>query len=480
MITDAFRNRFPCGRVGPAVINRREFLQRAGAGFGVLALAGLLERDGLLAAESPAVAGPLVPKSGHHPARAKSVIWLFMEGGPSSMDTFDPKPELDKHHGEQPKEAIATFFGNPGPLMKSPFTFKQYGESGAWVSEILPYNAQHVDDIALIKSCWAESPAHGPAMYQINTGMIRMGFPSAGAWVTYGLGSENQNLPGYVVFQNRLGSKGGPQNWGAGFLPAAYQGTSFRASGTPLLNLERPDGLSTEAQRRMLDLSARLNQEHLASHPGEEDLLGRIQSYELAFRMQTEALEAVELSKEPAYMRTLYGLDNEKTSVFGEKCLMARRMVERGVRFVQVFCDGEWDAHSNIQRNHRELALTTDQGVGALLTDLKQRGLLDTTLVIWGGEFGRMPISEANNGRDHNPHGFLMWMAGGGVRGGTSYGETDEIGYKIAEKPVSVHDFHATILHLLGIDHKRLTYLHNGRRFRLTDVSGDVIREILA
>jgi len=457
--------------------NRREFLRRAGAGFGMLALANLLGQDGLLAADS-APAGLLAPKPGHHPAKAKSVIWLFMEGGPSAMDTFDPKPELDKHSGQRPKEAISTFFGNPGPLMKSPFTFKQYGQSGAWVSDILPHTARHVDDIAFLKSCWAESPAHAPAMYQMNTGLIRMGFPSAGAWVNYGLGSENQSLPGFVVFQNKAGSKGGPQNWGGGFLPAAYQGTTFRSGGTPLLNLKRPDGLTVERQRRILDLGARLNQEHLASHPGEEELTSRIQSYELAFRMQTEAQEAVDLSKESAATRAMYGLDNESTRAFGEKCLLARRLVERGVRFVQVYSDGEWDAHSNIRKNHTENALQTDQGTGALLTDLKQRGLLDSTLVIWGGEFGRMPISEAGNGRDHNNQGFLTWMAGGGVKGGISYGETDEIGYKIAEKPVSVHDLHASILDLLGVDHKQLTYLHNGRRYRLTDVAGNSIKQI--
>ena len=478
MTDENLRNRFPCGRVTPAIGGRREFLRRAGAGFGMLALAGLLDQDGLLAADSNA--GLLAPKAGHHLAKAKSVIWLFMEGGPSAMDTFDPKPELDKHDGERPKEAISTFFGNPGPLMKSPFVFKQYGQSGAWVSNILPHTARHVDDICFLKSCWAESPAHAPAMYQMNTGLIRMGFPSTGAWVTYGLGSENQSLPGFVVFQNRVGSKGGPQNWGGGFLPAAYQGTTFRAGGVPLLNLKRPEGMTAERQRDILELSARLNREHLASHPGEEELVSRIQSYELAFRMQTEAGEAVDLSKESSSTRAMYGLDNESTRAFGEKCLLARRLVERGVRFVQVYSDGEWDAHGNILKNHTENALQTDQGTAALLADLKQRGLLESTLVIWAGEFGRMPISEARSGRDHNNSGFLMWMAGGGVKGGISYGSTDEIGYKVAEKPMSVHDFHATILDLLGIDHKRLTYLHNGRRYRLTDVAGNSVREIFA
>jgi hypothetical protein len=473
------RRRFPCGRVESPASNRREFLQRTGSGFGMLALAGLLNQQGLLADESE-VKGPLAPKPYHHPPRAKSVIWLFMEGGPSACDTFDPKPELDKHHGERPKEAISTFFGNPGPLMKSPFTFKQHGQSGAWVSDLLPQTARHVDDLAFLRSCWAESPAHGPAMYQMNTGLIRTGFPSVGSWVTYGLGSENQNLPGFVVFQNSWGSKGGVQNWGSGFLPASYQGTSFRPGPAPLLNLKRPEDMTIERQRRMLDFGAQLNEDHLKARPGETDLLARIQSYELAFHMQAEAMEAVDISKEPESIRSMYGLGVETTRPFGEKCLLARRLVERGVRFVQVYCDNEWDAHGNIVKNHSARAMETDQPTAALLADLKSRGLLDTTLVIWGGEFGRMPVSESGNGRDHNPYGFLMWMAGGGVKAGTGYGSTDEIGYKAVENPTSVHDIHATILHLLGLDHTRLTYTHNGRRFRLTDVAGNVIPNILA
>ena len=469
--------RFPCGQVETITSDRREFLRKAGAGFGALALAGLLQQDGLLA-ETPA--GPMAPKPGHFPAEAKSVIWLFMEGGPSACDTFDPKPELEKHHGQRPQNSITTFFGNPGPLMRSPFTFRQYGQSGAWVCDRLPNIARHVDDIAFLKSCWAESASHGPAMYQMNTGMIRTGFPSAGAWLLYGLGTNNQDLPGFVVLQNNSGSKGGPQNWGAGFLPGAYQGTTFRPRGAPLLNLNRPDDLSAEQQRRMLDLAGELNKEHLTQHPGEPDLQARIQNYELAFRMQWEASEAGDTSKEPESIRTLYGLDSEKTRSFGEKCLLARRLVERGVRCVQVYCDNEWDAHNKIESNHGARCAETDQPIAALLTDLKARGLLESTLVIWGGEFGRMPVSESGDGRDHNPSGFLTWMAGGGVRGGVSYGSTDEIGYKAVENPVSVHDVHATILHLMGIDHTRLTYFYNGRHFRLTDVSGNVIHDIIA
>ncbi len=466
--------RFPCGRVETGLRNRREFLRRMGAGFGSLALLDLLASDRLLASDG------MASSRRHHPARAKSVIWLFMEGGPSAVDTFDPKPELTRHDGQQPSLPIDVFFGSPGPLMKSPFSFRQHGASGTWVCDRMPHIARQVDDLALVKSCFAESPSHGPAMYQMNTGFIRTGFPSAGAWLTYGLGSENRNLPGFVVLQNSHGSKGGANNWGSGFLPSEFQGTSFRAKGTPILNLNRPAGITDERQRRMLDLARELNQHHAAAHPGEADLLGRIQSYELAYRMQSEATEAVNLAAEPGHIRKLYGLDQDVTRPYGEKCLLARRLVERGVRFVQVYCDDEWDSHNGLKDQHSKRMLETDQPVAALLADLKQRGLLDETLVVWGGEFGRMPVSEKGDGRDHNPHGFLVWMAGGGIRGGVHHGATDEIGWKAAENRVSVHDLHATILHCLGLDHERLTYLHNGRHFRLTDVEGDVVKALLA
>lgn len=474
-----YRTDCRCGRVELGITDRRRFLQKVGAGFGMLALADLLGHDQLLASE-PEVAGPMAPKVSHFAARAKSVIWLFMEGGPGAMDTFDPKPELDRHHGQKPGSSIDVFFGSPGPLMKSPFKFARHGQSGAWVCDKLPHLARHVDDLALVKSCWAESPAHGPAMYQMNTGLIRAGFPSAGSWVTYGLGTENQDLPGFVVLQNAKGSKGGAGNWGSGFLPAAFQATSFRSQGSPVLNLRPPSDVAPARQRDMLDLSARLNKEHSDRHPGESELLARIQNYELAYRMQTEATEAVDLAAEPEHIRKLYGLDDGVTRPYGEKCLLARRLVERGVRFVQVYCDDEWDAHNDLAGNHGKRCRETDKPVAGLLADLKQRGLLDSTLVVWGGEFGRMPVSEKGDGRDHNPNGFLVWMAGGGIKGGASHGETDEIGYKAAEAPVSVHDLHATILHQLGLDHKRLTYLHNGRRFRLTDVAGEVLSDIMA
>jgi hypothetical protein len=442
-------------------ISRRDFLCTSGSGLGLLALSSLLEgRE-------------------HFASKATSVIWLFMEGGPSGFDLFDYKPELQKHAGKR-IDGIETFFGNPGPLLRSPYSFRRYGQSGATVCEKYSTLAKHVDDMAFIKSCWSESNNHGPAMYQINTGLTRVGFPSVGSWVTYGLGSENRNLPGFIVLGNARGAKGGPANWGSGFLPSSHQGTLFRANGTPILNLDRPGDVTAERQRAMLDAAAALNGAHLASRRGEGELEARIESFEMAYRMQVAAKELVDLSKESDETRELYGLKGEKSRPFGEKCLLARRLVERGVRFVQAYINDEWDAHGSIKENHDARCAETDVPIAGLLTDLKRRGLLDTTLVVWGGEFGRMPVSEKSAGRDHNPHGFLMWMAGGGVKGGVSYGETDEIGYKAAKDPVSVHDLHATILHLLGLDHKRLTYPHNGRRFRLTDVHGEVLTPILA
>lgn len=456
--------------------SRRELLRGAGGGLGWLALADLLGRP----SPAAAAASSQAPRAPHFAPRAKSVIWLFMEGGPSAVDTFDPKPELDKHDGKRPKESIDVFFGSPGPLMRSPFKFARHGQSGAWVCDQLPRIAEHVDDIAFLKGCWAESPNHGPAMFQMNTGMTRPGFPSSGAWVTYGLGTENQDLPGFVVLQNAAGSKGGPPNWGSGFLPGVYQGTPLRAQGTPLLNLRRPESLSEAEQRAMLDHAQALNRMHAAAHPGEAELEARIANHELAFRMQRAGMEVANLEKEPYKTKQLYGFDNPVSRPFGEKCLLARRLVERGVRFVQVYCNGEWDAHEHLADNHVPRCQETDAPIAGLLTDLKQRGLLESTLVVWGGEFGRMPVSEQGKGRDHNPHGFLTWMAGAGIKGGVSHGATDEIGYRAAEGRVSVHDLHATILHLLGLDHERLTFRHNGRDYRLTDTAGRVVKEVLA
>lgn len=450
-------------------------------------MAGLLAQQGLLADEqsSPEFlnnhaggSNPLSPRDGHFAAKAKSVIWLFMEGAPSSVDLFDPKPELTKRDGQ--KIAIDVFNGNPGPLMKSPFSFKQYGETGAWVCDRYPNVAKHVDDFAFIRSLHSDSNDHVPALYQINTGLARPGFPAAGAWVTYGLGSENQNLPGFVVLGNNQGIKGGPLNWHAGFLPAAHQGTLFRPEGTPILNLQRPADVSREQQRRQLDLLAGLNERHLRLHSDEAELLGRMQSFELAYRMQMDAARMIDFSTETPSTRDMYGIDRKETRSYGSKCLLARRLVESGVRFVQVYSDGEWDAHSNLTQNHTGHCEATDVPIAGLLSDLKQRGLMESTLVIWGGEFGRMPVSQGKDGRDHNPQGFMAWMAGAGIRGGASFGETDDIGYRAVINPVTVHDLHATMLHLLGLDHLRLTYRHNGREFRLTDVAGDVLTSILS
>ncbi len=465
--------KYQCGRVA-SIPNRREWLQRAGGGFGAIALTDLLRSQGFAAEMS---SGPLSPRVSHFASKAKSIIWLFMEGAPSACDTFDPKPELTKRDGQQIK--INVFNGNPGPLMKSPFKFQRYGQSGAWVCEKYTNVAQHVDDFAFIKSLYSESNDHVPALYQINTGIPRPGFPAAGAWITYGLGSENQDLPGFVVLGNRKGIKGGPLNWHSGFLPAAHQGTLFRSEGNPILNLQLPPEVTRADQRRQLDFLAKLNAEHLEARPDDADLVGRLQSFELAYRMQSEATELIDFSRETMATQRLYGLDRTETNSYGSKCLLARRMIERGVRFVQVYSDGEWDAHSNLLANHTGHCLATDVPIAGLLTDLKQRGLMESTLVIWGGEFGRMPVSQGKGGRDHNPLGFIAWMAGAGVKGGTSHGETDEIGYKAAVDPTTVHDLHATMLHLLGIDHERLTFSHNGRNFRLTDVAGNVLTKLL-
>ncbi len=453
-------------------IDRRQLLRAAGAGFGTVALADLLR------AQNPAPAGPLAPRAAHFPAKAKAVIWLFMEGAPSGFDLFDPKPALDRNDGR--RVPIDVFNGSPGPLMKSPFSFRRHGQSGAWVCDRYPNVAKHADELAFVKSLYSESNDHVPALYQINTGIGRPGFPAAGAWVTYGLGSENQNLPGFVVLGNSAGVKGGPINWSSAFLPAAHQGTLFRPEGNPVLNLRRPAAVTAADQRAQLDLMARLNADHLRSRPGEPDLTARIESFELAYRMQAEAADLLDLAKEPAATRTMYGIDDARSRSFGTKCLHARRLVERGVRFVQVYSDGEWDAHSDLRGNHTQHCAATDVPIDGLLTDLKRRGLLDSTLVIWGGEFGRMPVSQGNGGRDHNPHGFLCWLAGAGIKGGASHGETDEFGHKAVTDRATVHDLHATMLHLLGVDHKRLTYFHNGRQYRLTDVAGDVLTRVLA
>jgi len=479
----------PLPATSPPIQTRRQFLQKAGSGFGTIALAAMLEQLGLLGARANATldpSNPLQPKPPHFAPKAKSVIWCFMNGGPSGIDLFDPKPELTRCDGQKlsGKGSISTFSGKVGPLMKSPFAFAQYGQCGHPVSELYPNIAKHVDKITFIKSCHIDANVHDQALFQSNTGFTRLGYPSTGSWVTYGLGTENQNLPGFVVMHDPRGMPiGGPPLWSSGFLPNACEGTVFQSGASPILNLRRPQAMTAENQRHQLDFIGKLNAAHAELHPAEASLAGRIASFELAYRMQTAAPEAVDLSSETEKTKRLYGLDMPLTCGYGRQLLMARRLVERGVRFVQAYSGGspsDWDAHSDLAENHRKRCLETDLPIAGLLTDLERRGLLDSTLVIWGGEFGRLPISESGDGRDHNPHGYLVWMAGGGVKGGFSYGETDEIGFRAAVDPVSIHDLHATILHLLGLDHKKLTYLHNGREFRLTDVSGEVIHPIVA
>lgn len=479
----------------PAFSSRREFLRRAGNGFGSLALAGLLDQAGFRAQPASAavdVRNPLAPRIAHFPTKAKSVIWLFMNGGPSQVDTWDYKPELNKRDGQELEgfdKNTGFFTEQVGPVMKSPYKFARHGECGAWVSEIFPKMAEHVDKMAFVYSCWTDSNNHSPALFKINTGMTRMGFPCLGAWVTYGLGSESQNLPAFVAMYDTLGRgipKGHAQNWGAGFLPSIYQGTALKPQGAPIDDLYRSAEMTEEQQRAQLDLVAKLNRRQLEQTPGEADLAARIESFELAYRMQMAAPEALDIEKESVATQQLYGLDNPKSTHFAKQCLIARRLVERGVRFVQIYSGGmenekSWDGHQNIVANHTGFAAETDTPIAGLLTDLASRGLLESTLVIWGGEFGRLPIvQKGGTGRDHNPHAFTYWLAGGGVKGGTLYGQTDDIGHKAVVDRVSVNDLHATILHLLGLDHKRLTYRHNGRDFRLTDVAGNVVQEILA
>jgi len=473
-----------------AFASRRDFLRRTGSGFGGLALASILEEQAR--AESVKLpVNPLEGRPGHFPAKAKAVIWLFMNGGPSQVDTWDYKPELAKRDGQELKgfdKDTGFFTDQVGPLMKSPFQFAQYGESGTWASEIFPHLSQHVDDMAMIYSCFTHTNNHSPALFEINTGMSRMGFPCVGSWVTYGLGTENQNLPAFVAMYDTLGRgvpKGHAQNWGSGFLPGVFQGTALNAQGAPMDNLDRGPGRTEAEQRAQIDLLNRLNRRHREHHAHEADLSARIESFELAYRMQMAAPEALDVGREPEAVRKLYGLDDPRCAHFAKQCLMARRLVERGVRFVQIYSGGmenerSWDGHADIAKNHAGFAGETDRPIAALLADLKASGLLGSTLVICNGEFGRLPIvQKGGTGRDHNPHAFTTWMAGGGVKPGARYGKTDEFGHKAVEDRVGINDLHATILHLLGIDHERLTYKSNGRDFRLTDVAGRVVRELV-
>lgn len=456
--------------------SRREMLLQSGTGFGALALASMLPNSAL--ANSSTSISHIAP-------RAKSVIFCFMEGGPSHMDTFDPKPELQKLAG-QPLPAgykrVVTAMGEiNSPLLASKRKWKQHGESGTWASDWVPNIATCVDDIAVIRSCWTNGINHSGGVCQMNTGTPLAGRPSLGAWVNYGLGSENANLPAFVVMtDNKSQVTNGPRNWGTGFMPSSYQGTKLSVGDEPIANLNNPKGISVERQRQKLDLLNDLNHKHMEQRPFQTDLEARIKSYELAFRMQANAPEAIDLESETEATQKLYGLDDAKTEAYGRNCLLARRLVERGVRFVQLYsgAGSKWDAHSDIENNHTRMCGQSDKPVAGLIKDLKQRGLLDETLVVWGGEFGRTPMSEKGDGRDHNPTGFTMFMAGGGVAGGQTIGATDDLGFHAVEDRLHVHDLHATILYLLGIDHMKLTYLHKGRPERPTQNEGDAYRLI--
>jgi hypothetical protein len=477
----------------PRFPDRRRFLWQLGGGLGGIALAHLLGTDGLLAGQPGGRGRPDFNGGLHHRARARRVVQLFMSGAASQVDTFDYKPQLIQRHGQKfdPGGKLELFQSDPGPCMKSPWTWKQYGQCGKYVSSLLPHLATCADDIAFIHSMVSKSNVHGPATFMQATGFVLPGFPAMGAWVCYGLGSLNENLPAFVVLPDSRGfAPNGPANWGAGFLPAAFQGTMVRATAeTPIFDLFPPKNTSVtpESEADGLALLNRLNRQHQATRPGDSRLDARIASYELAARLQLSAPEVLDISGETAATRRLYGLDDKVTEDFGRNCLIARRLLERGVRFVQVWSGADngfprrnWDSHEDIARDHGDMGRSMDRPAAALLQDLKARGLLDDTIVLWTTEFGRMPCGQGLKGRDHNPFTFTSWLAGGGIKGGVTYGASDEWSYKAVDKPTYCYDQHATVLHLLGIDHEKLTFRHNGIDRRLTDVHGHVIREILA
>jgi hypothetical protein len=480
-------NQTPCGRT------RREFLWQVGGGFAGLALVDLLSRDGFFQSQADAQEGVAghAPRQPHFPARAKHAVFLFMNGGPSHVDTFDPKPALTRYHN-QPYRGDTPVGSNGRPigyLMQTPFPFRKHGQSGLEISSLYPNVSRFADDLCVLRSLYTDTAAHASGCLQMNTGSVQIGRPCVGAWLSYGLGTLNDSLPSFVVMTD---PRGGPissaSNWTAGFMPAAYQGTLFRSQGNPLLDLATPPGVSARTQRESLDLLARLNGEHRHARPGESELAARIESYELAFRMQSTAARVVDVDREDARTRELYGLNHPRTADFGRKCLITRRMLQAGVRFVQLYSGGghledTWDGHTDCIANHRLHAGETDQPIAALIADLKRTGLWAETLLIWGGEFGRTPTSEGvgRPGRDHNPHGFSMWLAGAGVRGGQAIGATDELGFRAVEERCHVSDLHATILHLMGLDHERLTYLYQGLDHRLTGVQHRrVIGKVLA
>ncbi len=468
--------------------SRRDFLLRAGSGFGGLALTALMAQDFLSTATAAELTNPLAPKLPHFKPTAKSVIWCFLDGGASHIDLFDPKPQLNELAGQPLPESFkrpVTAMGRTAytPLLGCQRKFTRHGQAGTWVSDWYPEIAKCVDDIAVIRNCTADGLNHVGSVCQMNTGSILGGRPCLGSWSIYGLGSQSQDLPGYVVLLDYPEEPpGGKRNWGTGFVPATYQGTQFREGTTPILHLRPPSIVSEKRQQAKLNFIQRLNQQHLQQRPEEDELEARIAAYELAYRMQASATEAVDLTLESLETHELYGLNRPETQRNGRNCLMARRMVERGVRFVQLYmgAGSKWDAHKDIEGNHSKYCLESDKPIAGLLKDLKRRGLLDETLVVWAGEFGRTPMSESGDGRDHNPYGFTIWMAGGGIRGGITHGETDEIGLYAINGQSHVHDLHATILHCLGMDHFDLTFLHNGRDERATVDAGEVIRDILA
>lgn len=472
--------------------DRREFLWRFGGGLGGIALSQLLGEQNLLADEVK----PKAEWNGglHHRARAKRVVQLFMSGAASQCDTFDYKPALIERHGQKfdPGGKVELFQSDPGPVMKSPWAWKQYGQCGKWVSDLMPHIASCVDDIAFIHSMTAKSNVHGPATYMQNTGFVLPGFPNMGAWISYGLGSMNRNLPTFVVLPDVRGfAPNGPANWGAGFLPAAHQGTMIRVGKpNPIFDLFPPDSakfITKDSEREGAKLLAELNREHLAVRAGDSRLDARIASFEMAASLQLSAPEALDLSGESAATRKLYGIDEKITEDFGTRCLVARRLLERGVRFVQVWSGADngfprrnWDSHEDLAKDHLDMGTSMDKPAAALIKDLKARGLLEDTIVLWTTEFGRMPCGQGAKGRDHNPFAFTNWLAGGGIKGGVTLGESDEWSYKTASTPTYCYDVHATILHQLGIDHEKLTFRHNGIDRRLTDVHGEVLKELIA
>ena len=463
-------------------ITRRWFFEQCGVGLGAIALGRLFQQNGLAA--SLTGTNPLAPKQPHFPAKAKNVIFLFMAGAPSHLELFDYKPELAKWNGKLPPAELVkgyrAAFINPNSTLLGPkFKFAKHGQCGAEVSELLPHFSEIVDDVAIVKSMYTEAFNHAPGQIFMNTGTQQFGRPSMGAWVTYGLGSESSDLPAYVVFSSGTkGTSGGASNWGSGFLPSVYQGVLLRSSGDPVLYLSNPKGIDRQMQRDSLDSITRLNQKHFNA-VGDPEIATRINSYEMAYRMQASAPELMDISKEPKDILDLYGAEPGKSS-FANNCLLARRLVQRGVRFVQLFHEA-WDQHGNLVHDIKKNCLDTDRACAALVKDLKQQGMLKDTLVVWGGEFGRTPMVQGgDDGRDHHPKCFTMWMAGGGGKPGLTLGDSDEFGFNATRDRVHVHDLHATLLHLLGFDHTRLTYRFQGRDFRLTDVSGEVVQKLLA